>query len=228
MFSCSVNQQISLNPDGSGRVESSVFMEDFFLTALKDLTALGQAEEGKSPLDPDSIAEGLAVNPYFSEISVHSSREGEYSGALSFHHIEELFDAASGQTENPVISHRKRTDGKGELILRINDDNFQQIFQLFPVLKDPGFQYFLPEEEISREEYREMLLFIFEDGAPELALKRLIDGAALDLIIKVEGEITEQTGGRILNPDTLQIHLPLLDLLLHENELYYSLIYIQR
>ena len=162
LFSCSVNQQISLNPDGSGQVETSVFMEDFFLTTLKDLTDLGQAgESGQSPLEADSIAGELSLNPYFSKVSVSSPDEGQYRGSLSFRHIEELF-AASDQSSNPVISHSELENGKRRLVLKINDDNFQQIFQLFPVLTDPGFQYFLPEPGISRDEYREMLLFILK------------------------------------------------------------------
>ena len=228
MFSCSVKQQIVLNPDGSGQVESSVFMEDFFLTTLTDLTDLGQAGEGgKSPLDAGSIEGELALNPCFSNISVTSPSEGEYQGALSFRHIEELF-SVSEKNSNPVISHRELGAEERQLILKINDDNFQQIFELFPVLKDPGFQYFLPEEGLSREEYREMLLFIFEDGAPEELLKSLINQASLDLIIRVNGLITEQTGGRKLSPESMRIRIPLLDLLLHENELYYSLTYESR
>ncbi len=228
LFSCSVKQQIYLNPDGSGQVESSVFMEDFFLRTLKDLTELGQEEEeGKSPLDAASIAGELSLNPYFSEVRVASPSEGEYAGSLSFRHIEELF-AASGQSSNPVISHRELKDGERKLVLRINSDNFQQLFELFPVLRDPGFQYFLPEEGISREEYREMLLFIFEDGASGEILESLIDQAALDLIIRINGRITDQTGGWKLNPETLRIRIPLLDLLLHKEELFYSLTYQSR
>jgi hypothetical protein len=228
LFSCSVSQQITLNPDGSGQVESSVFMEDFFLTTLKDLTDLGQAGEGgKSPLEADTIAGELTLNPYFDDVRVSSPAEGEYRGELSFRHIEELF-AVSGRNSNPVIRHEELENGQRRLVLRVDDDNFQQIFQLFPVLKDPGFQYFLPEPDISREEYEEMLLFIFEDGASEALLKSLIRQASLDLIIRVNGRITDQQGGRKLNPDTLKIRIPLLDLLLHEEELIYSLTYQSR
>lgn len=228
LFSCSVSQQITLNPDGSGQVESSVFMEDFFLSTLKDLTDLGQAGEGeKSPLEADSIEGELTLNPYFDGVRVVSPTDGEYRGELSFRRIEELF-AVSGQSANPVISHIEQANGSRKLVLRVDDDNFQQIFQLFPVLKDPGFQYFLPEPDIPREEYEEMLLFIFEDGAPEELLKSLIRQASLDLIIKVNGRITDQQGGRKLSPDTLKIRIPLLDLLLHEEELIYSLTYQSR
>ena len=235
LISCSVSQQITLNTNGSGRVESSVFLEDFFLTTLKDLTDLGNdSRENGNRLAPASIEAELRMNPYFSDISVQSTREGEYKGSLGFNHIEELFLSAGASVENKnvknILEYKELSPGVYKLSILVNDGNFQQIFKLFPMLQDPGFQYFLPEKSISESEYQEMLFFIFEDaqGIKEETLRSLLKSASLDLLITVEGRIIDQKGGQMLNTSTMRVSLPLVKLLLHKEDIQYSLTYKSR
>jgi hypothetical protein len=241
LYSCSVNQQIYLNPDGSGRVESSVFLENFFLTTLNDLTDLENSGPDKqNRLAPETIEAELKLNPYLTDINVESPQKGEYSGSLGFNHIEELFLSASSMTtgvqtgtsqgrEN-ILDYQELSPGIHKLSISINDKNFQQLFQLFPMLQDPGFQYFLPDQSISESEYQEMLFFIFEDvqGIEERTLRSLLKSASLDLLITVEGQILEQEGGQMLNNSTMRISLPLVKLLLHKEDILYSLTYKSR
>lgn len=135
--------------------------------------------------------------------------------------------SARGSSDNNILRYTELGGGMRQLDIRINDDNFNQIFQLFPMLQDPGFQYFLPENNISEAEYTEMLLFIFEDseGISERALKSLIKTASLKLLITVDGTIVEQTGGQKLNNSTMRISLPLVKLLLHKEDINYTLRY---
>ncbi|MDC7235688.1 MAG: hypothetical protein PQJ58_20865 [Spirochaetales bacterium] len=228
LLSCAVDQQINLNNDGSGTVESGVYLESFFLTTLQDLTDLNNSgTNGGNRLEADSIAAEMAQNPFFSDIRVESPSEGQYTGSLKFNHIEELFLSAGGSPENRILEYSDLGGGEKQLDIRINYDNFNQIFQLFPMLQDPGFQYFLPERSISEAEYTDMLLFLFEDseGISERALKSLIRTASLKLLISVDGTITEQQGGQKLNDSTMRISLPLVKLLLHKEEISYSLRY---
>lgn len=135
--------------------------------------------------------------------------------------------SAGESSNNNILTYSELGGGIQQLDIRINDDNFNQIFQLFPMLQDPGFQYFLPEKNISEAEYTEMLLFIFEDseGITERTLKSLIRTASLKLLITVDGTIVEQTGGQKLNNSTMRISLPLVKLLLHKEDINYSLRY---
>jgi len=230
-FSCSVNQQITLNADGSGRVSSSVFLEDFFISTLRDLTDLSNSGDGgRDRLAPETIRDELRMNPYFSNVSVDRPRKGEYRGNLSFTHIEDLFSIPGTVPSENILRYEKTGPDLYKLSISINQRNFQQIFQLFPMLQDPGFQYFLPEQSISEAEYREMLYFIFEDseGVSEQTLKSLINAASLDLLIQVEGSIIDQKGGQMLNSSTMRITLPLIKLLLHKDEITYSLTYRTR
>jgi hypothetical protein len=223
-----VDQQINLKQDGSGSVESGVYLESFFLTTLQDLTDLSHSgTDGRDRLEANSIAAEIAQNPFFSDIRVESPGEGQYTGSLSFNHIEELFMSAGESSNNNILTYSELGGGIQQLDIRINDDNFNQIFQLFPMLQDPGFQYFLPENNISEAEYTEMLLFIFEDseGITERTLKSLIKTASLKLLITVDGTIVEQTGGQRLNNSTMRISLPLVKLLLHKEDINYTLRY---
>lgn len=217
-----------MNRDGSGTVESGVYLESFFLTTLKDLTDLNNSgANGTNRLEADSIASEIAQNPFFSDIRVESPAEGQYTGSLRFNHIEELFMSAGSSSQNNIFTYSDRGAGIRQLDISINDENFNQIFQLFPVLQDPGFQYFMPEQNISESEYTEMLLFIFEgsEDISERVLKSLIRTASLKLLISVDGTIVEQTGGQKLNDSTMRISLPLVKLLLHKEDINYTLRY---
>lgn len=227
-MSCAVDQQINLNRDGSGTVESGVYLESFFLTTLQDLTDLSHSgNNGTNRLEADSIASEIGQNPFFSDIRVESPAEGQYTGSLRFNHIEELFMSAGSSSQNNIFTYTQKGGGIQQLDIRINDENFDQIFQLFPMLQDPGFQYFMPEDNISETEYTEMLLFIFEgnEDISERVLKSLIRTASLKLLISVDGTIVEQTGGQKLNDSTMRISLPLVKLLLHKEDINYTLRY---
>lgn len=221
--SCSITQNIALNPDGSGSVRSSVHLEDFYRMTLEDLTDLGgPGEENK--LAPENMARELSLNPFFSDVKVLSSGPGDYEGHLNFKDIQELFAITGQHDQTPVVTYES-SDETRTLSLRINHENFQNLFSLFPALKDPGFQYFLPEKDLSPREYKEALVFIFEDRAGEGALKKQIEKAVLDLTIHVKGDILKHQGGTLVNKRCIRFVLPLLTLLLHKEEIYYFLTY---
>ncbi len=223
-----MDQQIALNKDGSGSIESNVYLEGFFLNTLKDLTGLSSSgPEGTDRLEPDAIAAEMAMNPFFFDIEVESPAEGTYKGSLKFNHIEELLGSAAASGENNIFNYSSDGGDIHSLEIRINRDNFNQIYQLFPLLQDPGFQYFMPDPGISEAEYSNMLFFIFDgqDGLTESALRTLIRTASLKLIITVDGTITNQKGGQLLNESTMRFTLPLVKLLMQNEDINYSLSY---
>jgi len=224
LASCSVDQDIFLNSDGSGTVTGRILLDDFYLNTLTDLTDLNAPSEGeRTAMDPEMISAELNRNPYLQNIQISSAAPGIYQGQLSFHDVEELFYTDEG-VESSVLSFHKNNENS-TLIIRINSDNFQELFRLFPVLQDPGFQYFLPEPSITRSEYIEMLLFLFEDqfdrSEDELLLK--IEKASLNLTIHTDGNIISSEGGSLADDNQWRIEIPLLELLLHRKELFYSL-----
>ncbi len=198
-------------------------LEDFYLSTLQDLTDLSSPSEGGlSPMDPDSIAVELRKNPYFANVVVSSPGEGLYQGGLNFRGIEELFYHRDGTAGSIALFEENSRDST--LSIRINQDNFSELFRLFPVLQDPGFQYFLPEKTISRMEYIDMLQFLFEDrfSGNQQDLKTRIERASLSLSLLTSGDITSHTGGTLSGARLWEVEVPLLDLLLHDRELFYS------
>ena len=221
MVSCSVHQDIYLDADGSGKVTGRVLLDDFYLNTLEDLTDLSSPSSGSStPMSPDNIAAELSGNPYFRGVQISSPAPGIYQGGLQFHDVEALFSTEEDGTG--TILKFEKNSGSSTLNLRINSDNFQEMFRLFPMLQDPGFQYFLPEQNISRSEYTEMLLFLFEDQhkGNENELQTRVEKASLDLTIHTNGRILSTIGGERTGDREWKIKLPLLDLLLHRQELF--------
>ena len=230
-LSCSVNQEIRLNTDGSGTVYGEVFLEDFFLATLQDLTDLNNPVEGDlTPMDPAVIESELKRNPYFDSVAISSEGPGRYRGTLSFHDVEDLFFSPEKGETGSVLSFSELDNRTSRLILRINSDNFQELFRLFPMLQDPGFQYFLPEPAITRQEYIEMLLFLFDENSlkNDRDMTSLLNTASLNLRINVNGTILSREGGTQLDESSIRITVPLLSLLLHEEELYYSVTFQSR
>ncbi len=228
LLSCAVDQQIMLNKDGSGTVETNVYLEGFFLSTLQDLTGLTSSGPGGTDrLAPETIEQEMAMNPFFYDIAVDSPSEGVYGGSLKFNHIEELLGSAGTTGGSNIITYTSTGADTHRLDIRINSENFEQVYQLFPVLQDPGFQYFMPEPGISEAEYSNMLFFIFDgqENLTEEALRSLIRTASLKLLITVDGSIISLEGGEKLNDSTMRITLPLVELLMHRNEINYSLSY---
>ena len=224
--SCSVRQEILLNINGSGEFTGRVILDDFYLGTLLDLTDLNTPTEGgASPMDPQSVSRELMKNPFFRNVRVQSSGPGLYEGYLEFHEVEKLFYTDQGKPGS-VVSFRQNGESS-TLTIRINKDNFQELFTLFPVLQDPGFQYFLPEKGITRREYTDMLLFLFEDRFEEgdAELETRIIKASLNLTIRTDGRILSYRGGQKTGSGQWEVKIPLLDLLLLEKELYYSVTY---
>lgn len=224
LTSCSVDQDIYLNADGSGKVTGRILLDEFYLNTLTDLTDLNTPSgEEISPMDPEMITSELSRNPRLHNIQIHTAGPGIYQGGLGFHDVEDLFNTEDGVPSSILVF--QKNGGSSTLSIRINSDNFQELFRLFPLLQDPGFQYFLPESSITRSEYIEMLLFLFEDqfdrSEDELQLK--IEKASLNLTIHPDGKILSSEGGTLASDNQWNIDIPLLDLLLQEKELFYSL-----
>lgn len=221
--SCSVDQEIFLNGDGSGKVAGRVTLDDFYLSTLQDLTALSSPAAGEEgPMDPDYIAAELRRNPHLTKIQVIRPAPGRYSGTMAFQNIRELFYTEEG-VPGTVVSFTRNGNAR-TLAFRINRENFQELFRFFPALQDPGFQYFLPEAAIGREEYMEMLLFLFEDqydrGSEEL--RKRLEEASLNLTIRTSGRILSHQGGEKRGDREYTLRIPLLDLMLHQQELRYG------
>lgn len=224
LASCSVDQDIFLKADGSGSFTGQILMDEFYLNTLTDLTDLNAPSEGeRTAMDPAMISDELNRNPSLQNIQISSETPGVYKGGMEFHDVEELFYTEKGVASSVLVFKKNRESST--LNIRINSENFQEIFRLLPVLQDPGFQYFLPEPTITRSEYIEMLLFLFEDqfdrSEEELQLK--VEKASLNLTIHTDGKILSSKGGLLVDDNQWRIDIPLLDLLLHRKELFYSL-----
>ncbi len=187
--------------------------EEFFLRALEDLTGINYS----------TLVEDQEIRQR--GITLESSSPRALWGTLSFQSLEELFESEAAPLRQKALG-----GGVYEVQFSLNRRNFNQLFTLYPPLQGEGFQYFLPEEGLEPWEFLDMLTFIFGDQEEfsDEALRKKIEGAKVELTIKPEGKILSQKGGKTLGDSQWTLSLPILDLLLLEEEIQYSFRYEAR
>lgn len=212
-YSCSVNSNLYLSEEQSGHLESRVELADFFSefffdifereSILNELTYSLEQHEGLQDIILDS--NGNRFHNHFQFDSIHSL-PGLSQGIL-------LLEEENGIKTLTIQFHR---------------NNWHMLEELIPILKDPSLSYMGPmgSEGLSREEFREMLIYPFEGYASDQASAlSALDRSKITLNVQVEGEILQVEGGVLLDNHKAQFQLPLFDLLMLDRPLIYRLSY---
>ena len=77
----------------------------------------------------------------------------------------------------------------------------------------------------SASELREMLIWVFEEYAPENEIAAMIDGAAITLKISVPGKLVAVDGGTLRESDTAEFRIPLIRFMSLDPPIEYRLRY---
>jgi hypothetical protein len=111
--------------------------------------------------------------------------------------------------------------GKKTIRLHLDRSNYPQLARTFPLLANPAFAAFGPQENdaTTDDEYLEMVSFSIGDDAPALLKKSFVI-----LTLDPEGEILSQTGGEVTG-GAVVFRIPLLRLLILDKPLDYSVTY---
>ncbi len=213
-ISCTVHEEITIFVDDSGFSEFTVEIQPFFLEVLDDYSAfLPEEEADLSRLDAERLEAELLKSDYVYDATVHEASETFYSGI--FHFTDARYILAKAEEDQRVDILTYTTTGRTQqVVIYIDIDNYSLLEDLVPILKDPAFSTFGPEEnrDVTEEEYYEMVSYMLGEEGPGA-----IQTSEIRIVIHTSRPIIRQNGGRIVNPRQVVFTIPLIKfLLLHE------------
>lgn len=218
--SCSVNQQVYIEADGSGTATVRIELHPVFVEYMVDLAEVtGQSFE-KGFFDLEKIEAGFHDKEGTDLKRIDSPRPECLEMDINYSSIESLFSGEDSIKYSEILSINKTAQGTS-LHIHLDRNNFSKVTELFPILKNPLFEAFGPQENESttEEEYLELIeLALGEEGTK--GLKK----SFLETMVKVKGTLISQKGGVVTDKGVL-FKTPLIRILLLDQPLDYILVF---
>jgi hypothetical protein len=221
-MSCVIRQEALVRPDGSGAVSFSFTVEPYFIDTAREMAELssgGGLPEGNI-FNLPKIRRDFAEKEEVTLRDIKSPGTGRLEGYFTFEDLGAVFSSQEELTEAGIIS--LTTSGENRIMrVTLNKENYDQISNLFPIVENPLFEMFGPQEgeDITEEEYEEMVALAFGDASSRGLTKSFIE-----LKVTVEGTIVGQTGGRIQGKSVI-FKVPLIKVLLLNEPLEYTIVF---
>jgi hypothetical protein len=214
LSSCTVTEQISLKNSNYGTIESSIAVEDFFLTVLDDFSEF-MPSGNESILDGGirEFASGIGKSRNTTAVTLDKPTDNSYLVSLECNNITALLNELSGGTQTILKT------GANSLDFKINLDNYPELKAIVPFLADPNFEVFLPEYNVgyTEEDYLEMIVFLLGDEAPEK-----IRQSTVKVQLLLPGQVTNTVNCRKTGTNTIEYEFRLIDFLLLAEPLSFS------
>ena len=220
---CTVRQDAVIKADGSGTLQFNMSLMPFFVETIQDAAdafgAQDMVKQGRI-FDLNQIKADFAKKKSVVLTRVASPAPDKLEGELSFSNIEKVFQDEKELAQTGVVKFSSEGNKK-TLSVSLNKSNIKQLTALFPVLSNPFFEMFMPQEneKITDAEYLEMIDFAFgAKGTPG------VQASFIELKVTVKGTILSQKGGK-QQGNTVTFSIPLLRVLLLDKPLEYSIVF---
>lgn len=222
LFSCQMEQKISIDVKGQGEMSFSVELEDYLTTVMDQMQALSgpvEPEDEADVFDLEALKTDLNKRPELEVISLENSSETSWSGALKFSDVEKALASEDLPSGTETLISFSTSNGVSTLDVNFSLESFEAIMISNPSLDSPLMQAFGPlaNEGLTNADYLDMMEFAL---GPESRMG--ISNSTLALVINVDGEIIEQFGGELIDNTSVKFSIPLLDILILDEELHYS------
>lgn len=219
-FSCSVNQTIAVKADGSGtaalHVEITQMFREYLLNLAEVSGQIDAAAQGKV-FDLAGIKKGFEARPGVTVTKISSPAADVLDVELAYKSVKDVFADDPTLKSTGVVVYSE-SGGLKTLKLHLDKNNYSRLSTLFPALSDPVFAGMGPQpnDEVSEEEYLQMIEFSLGAEGPALLKKSYVT-----LTIRPEGSIVSQTGGTV-SGGSVVFKIPLLRILVLDKPLDYS------
>ena len=229
-FSCSVKQDMSINPSLSGVIGLDLDLHPLFTQYIMDLAESQGTlhdKENQRVFDAPQIIHFFNSLPSLSVNEVNTPALAKLNLNLSFSDFNSVF-AKSKDKNIPNIADIKVLNDYNQLSIYISRKNISQIIELLPLANNPAFESFLPfiEDPTSEEEFLEMIVWTFEEYTEEKKIEEMIHSSYIELSIKFEKNVISSVGGKVLGKKVF-FKIPLIKLFTLEKPLIYSVKYIK-
>lgn len=214
-ISCTVHEEFTIYRDDSGFSVFEIVIDEFFLEVLDDYSEfLPEEEADLSRLDAERLEAELLSSEHVYDATVREASETYFEGEFHFSDARYILRKAEEAQEEIDVFRYEASGRTQQINIHIDINNYSQLEDLVPILKDPAFSTFGPEEnrDVTKEEYYEMVSYMLGEDGPGA-----IDESEIRIVFHTTRPIIRQRGGRVVNPRQVVFTVPLIDfLLLHE------------
>ena len=223
--SCSMKNNVLLEKDGSGELSFEIDLAPYLGEVIEQVQILMDGEIPETEdgfFDLEAIREGFESNEDVTLKTLESPHELSLKGSFSFDTVESMLQKMDKDSAGEKMISFSRNGDLSRMELTLNRETVDSLMKENEAFDNPLVESFGPAstEGMSRSDYLDMMEFAMGEES------RLgISESRLTVIVRTEGTISEQTGGTLIDKNSVRFDIPLLDLLMLEKELQYSLAY---
>ncbi len=220
---CSVREEISLQPDGSGEATLTVDLHPILVAYVSDLASAMTGVETEHPVfDVTQIAAEIDERPGIELVRAEQRGRGGLTLVTRFNDINAIF-AREGAGD--VLRFERRGDER-VLTMTLGRDAVARFLEYAPEESASMVELLFPPADgsVTREEYREELAWALEEYDRRPAVERALDEARIEVRVSPQGRLVSQRGGEVVD-GTVVFTIPVLELLTLRDERIYSLVF---
>ncbi|MBN1685153.1 MAG: hypothetical protein JW852_00785 [Spirochaetales bacterium] len=238
-FSCTVQTEITIHDDASGRAEVTVTLHPAAVMYMSDISASlgGVGAGGVSPFDIEAIRRAFLSRPGVKLESIETVGDDTLLLEAVFDDVSKLLAGPAGGMvpaesggQRSAASHPGLADEdplsfsiNGEsrkLTLQLTRSNFNRISSLF-ILPDSPVTVLLPYAEndfMPKDEYLEVLAYALEDYLGATSVEEFVQNAGVYATVRTGRPVKAAQGGEISN-GRAEFFVPLIDALTLEEDI---------
>jgi hypothetical protein len=220
LWSCSIRQDVTVEPTGSGTVSMRIKLEQVFMDYLNDLAELTGEASGGRIFDVEQIKKSFTERDDLQLRRISSPTPDILEMDIAFRSIERVFAREEKLRQAGIVSFAKEAE-RYSVRFHLDRSNFGQVLEFLPFLQSPLFEGLAPQEgdDMTESEYLEMIeLALGEEGAKRLK------ASTIETRVAVKGTLVSQQGGTV-SGGVVTYRIPLLRVLLLDKPLDYSIVF---
>jgi len=215
-LSCSLKQTLYIDKNAAGNIDFELTLVPFFIEVTEQLSELFPGEDNsvqkstKGPFDLDKIREDFSKSEGSVLKQLDIPSDNVLQGSIVFDDIRTALSSSGSNNILDLFSFTTK-DGISTLTVVINYETVEQFLLSNPSLNSPLMETFGPlaNKGLTEEDYLDMMQFALGDES-SLGIKE----SSLSLIVDVKGNIISQSGGLIVDYNTVKFKIPLLQVLI--------------
>lgn len=220
LSSCAIRQEIYIEADDSGAVEIDVTVEEFFNEVVEDFNVFAEEEDPDvTEVNIDSVQDSLNESPYTRYADIVEVEENHYIGTFQFVDAERFFNDFEDELKLESLFTFEKDEDSTTLSMHLDLETYDDLTELVPLLKDPSFATFGPEENqgVSQEDYLDMISYLLGEEGPDAVMR-----SEITLIMNTNSPIKDHEGGELIGEKQIRFTLPMIDFLLLAEPVSYS------
>lgn len=220
LSSCTVEQEVYIEADSSGAVHFDIQVEEFFNEVVEDFKVFEDEENADvTRTNIEEIQDSLNKSPYTRYAVLEEIVTNRYVGTFQFVDASLFFNDVEDDLNLEDLFKFTKTAASTSLEFCLDIDNYPKLTELVPLLKDPSFSIFGPEENIgvSQADYLDMISYLLGEEGPDAVMRSYIS-----LVMNTDSPIVSHEGGELITDTQIRFNIPMIDFLLLAEPVSYS------